>query len=78
MPFYPSIGVGGHCIPVDPLYLSSKAKKVGQPLQLIDLASQINLSMPQYFVKRADEKLQGLVGKNILVIGKMVRNRVMV
>ena len=69
MPFYPSIGVGGHCIPVDPLYLSSKAKDVGEPIQLIDLASQINVSMPQYFVNRAEEKLRELKEKNILVVG---------
>ncbi len=69
MPFYPSIGVGGHCIPVDPLYLSSKAKELGEPMQLIDLASQINLSMPDYFIKRAEEKLRKLEGKRILVIG---------
>jgi len=53
MPFYPGLGVGGHCIPVDPLYLSSKAKEVGEPIQLIDLASKINFSMPQYFTIRA-------------------------
>jgi len=69
MPFYPSIGVGGHCIPVDPLYLSSKAKDVGEPIKLIDLASQINVSMPQYFVNRAEEKLRELKEKNILVVG---------
>ncbi len=69
MPFYPSIGVGGHCIPVDPLYLSFIAKHVGEPMQLIDLASQINLSMSEYFVKRAEEKLEGLKGKRILVVG---------
>jgi len=69
MPFYPSIGVGGHCIPVDPLYLSSKASEVGAPIQLIDLAAQINMSMPQYFVLRAEEKLRELKGKNILVVG---------
>jgi UDP-N-acetyl-D-glucosamine dehydrogenase len=69
MPFYPSIGVGGHCIPVDPLYLSSKAKDLGEPMQLIDLASQINYTMHQYFVNRAEEKLQGLKDKKILVVG---------
>jgi UDP-N-acetyl-D-glucosamine dehydrogenase len=69
MPFYPSLGVGGHCIPVDPLYLSSKASEVGAPIQLIELAAQINMSMPQYFVLRAEEKLRELKGKNILVVG---------
>lgn len=76
MPFYPSIGVGGHCIPVDPLYLSSKALEVGAPIQLIDLASQINLSMPQHFVLRAQEKLGELQGKRILVVGVSYKQNV--
>jgi UDP-N-acetyl-D-glucosamine dehydrogenase len=76
MPFYPSIGVGGHCIPVDPLYLSSKALEVGSPIQLIDLASQINLSMPQHFVLRAEEKLGELQGKRILVVGVSYKQNV--
>lgn len=76
MPFYPSIGVGGHCIPVDPLYLSSKALEFGSPIQLIDLASQINLSMPQHFVLRAEEKLGELQGKRILVVGVSYKQNV--
>jgi UDP-N-acetyl-D-glucosamine dehydrogenase len=69
MPFYPSIGVGGHCIPVDPIYLASAAKAVGAPTRFIDLADQINLEMPSYFVGRADEILGGLKGKKVLIIG---------
>jgi UDP-N-acetyl-D-glucosamine dehydrogenase len=69
MPFYPSVGVGGHCIPVDPLYLSNKAREIGAPTRFIDLADQINQEMPDYFVGRADEKLNGLKNKNILVVG---------
>jgi len=69
MPFYPSIGVGGHCIPVDPLYLSNKAREIGAPTRFIDLADQINLEMPGYFVGRAEEKLGGLKSKKVLVIG---------
>jgi UDP-N-acetyl-D-glucosamine dehydrogenase len=69
MPFYPSIGVGGHCIPVDPLYLSNKALEIGAPTRFIDLADQINQEMPGYFVGRAEEKLGGLKNKNILVLG---------
>ena len=69
MPFYPSIGVGGHCIPVDPLYLSNKAREIGAPTRFIDLADQINLEMPGYFVGRAEEKLSGLKAKKVLVIG---------
>lgn len=69
MPFYPSIGVGGHCIPVDPLYLSSKAVELGVKTSMIDLATQINQRMPEYFVGRAIEKLVDLTGKRILVVG---------
>ena len=69
MPFYPSIGVGGHCIPVDPLYLANKAREVGASTRFIDLADQINQEMPGYFVGRAEEKLGGLKSKKVLVIG---------
>ena len=60
MSFYPSIGIGGHCIPVDPLYLANKAKEVGVETKMIDLADRINQEMPGYFVRRAEEKLGGL------------------
>jgi UDP-N-acetyl-D-glucosamine dehydrogenase len=69
MPFYPSIGVGGHCIPVDPIYLASAARKVGSPTRFIDLANQVNQEMPMRFVNRAIEKIGNLNGKKILVIG---------
>jgi UDP-N-acetyl-D-glucosamine dehydrogenase len=69
MPFYPSIGVGGHCIPVDPLYLANKASEIGAPIRFIDLADQINQEMPGYFIGRSEEKIGGLKGKKVLVIG---------
>jgi len=69
MPFYPSVGVGGHCIPVDPLYLSNAAHEIGVSTKFIDLADQINQEMPSYFVGRAEEKIGGLNGKRVLVIG---------
>ena len=69
MPFYPSIGAGGHCIPVDPVYLADKAKQVGAPITMIDLAGQINREIPIYYVERAKEKLNGLQGKKIIVVG---------
>jgi UDP-N-acetyl-D-glucosamine dehydrogenase len=69
MPFYPSIGVGGHCIPVDPLYLANAAKSVGAPTRFIDLADQVNQEMPGYFVARAEEKIGGLKDKKVLVVG---------
>ena len=69
MPFYPSIGVGGHCIPVDPLYLANKAREIGAPARFIDLADQINREIPGYFVGRAEEKVGGLKAKRVLVVG---------
>jgi UDP-N-acetyl-D-glucosamine dehydrogenase len=69
MPFYPSIGIGGHCIPVDPLYLASKAHEIGAPAKMINLANQVNQEMPGYFVGRAEERLGRLKAKKVLVIG---------
>jgi len=73
MPFYPGPGVGGHCIPVDPLYLSWKAKKYGFKTKFINLASSVNESMPSYVVSKLEKILAGkkkkLKGTNILVIG---------
>jgi UDP-N-acetyl-D-glucosamine dehydrogenase len=69
MPFYPSVGVGGHCIPVDPLYLAQAARAAGAPTRFIELADEINLAMPTYFVGRASEMLGGLKDKKVLVIG---------
>lgn len=69
MPFYPSAGVGGHCIPVDPVYLSHKAAEIGSPLRSIELAHEVNESMPHYYVGRAVEMLGNLAGKKILVVG---------
>jgi UDP-N-acetyl-D-glucosamine dehydrogenase len=69
MAFYPSVGIGGHCIPVDPLYLSDKAKEIGTPIQFIELANQINRSLPKYFAELAEKKIGNLKNKKILVIG---------
>ena len=69
MPFYPSVGIGGHCIPVDPLYLAHKAQEVGAPSSFIHLADKINQQMPGYFVNRAIELIDDLKGKKVLVVG---------
>ncbi len=73
MPFYPGPGVGGHCIPIDPLYLSWKAKEHGFETKFIDLASSINESMPQYVIERLEKILSNrrkTVDKsNILIVG---------
>ena len=52
--FYPGPGVGGHCIPVDPIYLGWKSKKLKLKTNFIDLSSKINNSMPNYFVKKSE------------------------
>ena len=69
MPFYPGAGVGGHCIPVDPSYLVSKAQEMGVPTRFIDLANDLNQSLPSYFTGVASGILGGLKGKKILVVG---------
>ena len=58
MPFYPGPGVGGHCIPADPMYLSWKAKKLGFKTKMIDLASYMNHFMPKYVIKRTEKLLR--------------------
>jgi len=57
MPFYPGPGLGGHCIPIDPHYLSWKARQVGFECRFIDLAGYVNASMPEYVVERIGEAL---------------------
>jgi UDP-N-acetyl-D-glucosamine dehydrogenase len=73
MPFYPGPGLGGHCIPIDPFYLSWKAKESGFEARFIELAGHINSSMPYYVVgKVADalnEALKPLKGSKVLVLG---------
>jgi UDP-N-acetyl-D-glucosamine dehydrogenase len=73
MPFYPGPGLGGHCIPIDPFYLTWKAREFGQHTRFIELAGEINTSMPEYVVGRVVEALneQGLAlrGARILLLG---------
>ena len=73
MPFYPGPGLGGHCIPVDPLYLSWKAKINGFHPRLIDVAVQVNQEMPRHVVTRVREALKAtnrdVAGAKVLVVG---------
>jgi UDP-N-acetyl-D-glucosamine dehydrogenase len=73
MPFYPGPGLGGHCIPIDPFYLSWKAKLAGFEARFIELAGQINGSMPEYVVARVVDALntrkRALNGSRVLVMG---------
>jgi UDP-N-acetyl-D-glucosamine dehydrogenase len=57
MPFYPGPGLGGHCIPIDPFYLSWKARQNGFECRFIELAGQVNASMPDYVVERVGDAL---------------------
>ncbi|MFH1504623.1 MAG: nucleotide sugar dehydrogenase [Candidatus Omnitrophota bacterium] len=73
MPFYPGPGVGGHCIPDDPIYFSWKAKKVGFKTKMIDLASYMDHFMPKYVVERLEKLLREkgikIAESKILILG---------
>jgi UDP-N-acetyl-D-glucosamine dehydrogenase len=60
MPFYPGPGLGGHCIPIDPFYLSWKARQFGFESRFIELAGHINGNMPRYVVQRVSEALNSV------------------
>jgi len=72
-PFYPGPGIGGHCIPLDPFYLSWKAKEYDFHTRFIELAGEINLSMPYHVVAATMEALnrqrKSLNGSKVLVLG---------
>jgi UDP-N-acetyl-D-glucosamine dehydrogenase len=73
MPFYPGPGLGGHCIPIDPFYLTWKSREYGQNTKFIELAGEINTQMPKYVVSRVmdalNEKAKALKGSRILLLG---------
>jgi UDP-N-acetyl-D-glucosamine dehydrogenase len=70
MKFNPSLGVGGHCIPIDPIYLAQKAESIGASAQFIRQANLVNQQMPMYVLKRLEGLLGGdLSGKKICVVG---------
>ena len=73
MPFFPGPGLGGHCIPIDPLYLSWKLKTLNYRARFIELAGEINSGMPEYVCSRVaealNEKEKSVKGSRILVVG---------
>jgi UDP-N-acetyl-D-glucosamine dehydrogenase len=73
MPFYPGPGLGGHCIPIDPFYLTWKAREFEAETKFIELAGEINTSMPDFVVRRAMEVLnehgKALRGARVLLLG---------
>jgi len=73
MPFYPGPGLGGHCIPIDPFYLTWKAREYGQNTRFIELAGEVNSSMPEYVIHRVaaalNSRCKAVNGSKILIIG---------
>src|SRR5712671_6051395 len=71
MPFYPGPGLGGHCIPIDPFYLTWKAREYGQNTRFIELAGEVNTAMPQYVVRRVSDALnvkrKAVKGSSVLI-----------
>jgi len=81
MPFYPGPGLGGHCIPIDPFYLTWKAREYDVPTRFIELAGEVNTAMPYYVVSKLSEGLNdrfgtGLKGSRILVLGVAYKKNV--
>ena len=81
MPFYPGPGLGGHCIPIDPFYLTWKAREHGIATRFIELAGEINSGMPLHVVRRLSDELnqrfgKGLKGARILLLGVAYKKNV--
>jgi UDP-N-acetyl-D-glucosamine dehydrogenase len=81
MPFYPGPGLGGHCIPIDPFYLTWKAREFDISTRFIELAGEINTSMPRYVVDKVAQALnthsgRGLRGAKILIVGVAYKKNV--
>lgn len=81
MPFYPGPGLGGHCIPIDPFYLTWKAREFGLSTRFVELAGEINTEMPRHVVERLAQALdararKGLNGARILVLGVAYKRNV--
>jgi UDP-N-acetyl-D-glucosamine dehydrogenase len=73
MPFYPGPGLGGHCIPIDPFYLTWKAREYGLSTRFVELAGEINTAMPDYVVRRTvtalNDRRKAVKGSRILLVG---------
>lgn len=81
MPFYPGPGLGGHCIPIDPFYLTWRAREFDVPTRFIELAGEINTAMPRHVIDRLREVLdrasgRGLNGAKILLVGVAYKKNV--
>ncbi len=81
MPFYPGPGLGGHCIPIDPFYLTWKSREYDTPTRFIELAGEVNTAMPHHVVEKVAETLDRKAGKalsrsRVLVIGLAYKKNV--
>ena len=80
MPFYPGPGLGGHCIPIDPFYLSWKAREYGIATRFIELAGEINAAMPSYVIQRSmlalNEHGKSIKGSRVLLVGLAYKKNV--
>ena len=81
MPFFPGPGLGGHCIPIDPFYLTWRSREFDMPTRFIELAGEINLAMPRYVVGRLEEALgdrlgKALSGAQVLIVGLAYKRNV--
>ncbi len=80
MPFYPGPGLGGHCIPIDPFYLTYKAQEFEVPTRFIELAGEINTAMPRWVVTKImdalNDRKKALNGSKVLVIGLAYKKNV--
>jgi UDP-N-acetyl-D-glucosamine dehydrogenase len=69
MKFHPNVGIGGHCIPVDPIYLQAQAERVGLHSRYIKISDDINREMPDYIIQQLDTRVNGISGKRIQILG---------
>jgi len=81
MPFYPGPGLGGHCIPIDPFYLTYKAREYEVPTRFIELAGEINTKMPQLVVSKTAQAMslvsqKAMNGANVLIIGMAYKKNI--
>ena len=81
MPFYPGPGLGGHCIPIDPFYLTWRARQFEVPTRFIELAGEINTNMPHHVIDRLREVIdkassRGLNGASLLLVGVAYKKNV--
>jgi UDP-N-acetyl-D-glucosamine dehydrogenase len=79
-PYYPGPGLGGHCIPIDPFYLSWKARQVGVDTRFIELAGEVNRAMPEWVVGKVthalNERSRAVKGSRVLVLGLAYKKNV--